>query len=172
MAYRRHTPPTVSSSSSNTPPTRRKFIQRRPISSRKPSLSSTGCHDDRPVLVPLIQNLRRLPSRTYLKVAPNDMSRPEQQIVRAGTKRKRVESSNENTRSDGRARRGSSRTKRYKRSVSPVMDYSSDEGASSSMEVDALSAQSESEEEENAADTDEDDSSASKPFHTAILHKF
>jgi hypothetical protein len=108
-----------------------------PISNSHGSGASTppsSTDTPRPVLVPLHPNLRRLPSRLLL--AQKDVMRDTSRSlgVQAGTKRKRVASSNENAHASGRPTRGSGRLKRL-RSASSQM-YTSDEGETSSMEVD------------------------------------
>ncbi|KAJ7219567.1 hypothetical protein GGX14DRAFT_592781, partial [Mycena pura] len=84
----------------------------------------------RPVLVPLITNLRRRPSRLQPSEKLQDDPMP---TVRLGAKRKRVPSTNENTHAGGRPTRGSGRLKRL-RSASYE---ASDAGDVSGMDVDA-----------------------------------
>ena len=96
------------------------------------SVASSGSSPSspRPVLVPLHVNLRRLPSRLFLEQHKEDMH----DAIQAGTKRKRVVSGSENALANGRGSRAGHRVKRRR-----AMHDSSDEGASSSMEIDDTS---------------------------------
>lgn len=115
------------------------------------------------MLVPLHPNLRRLPSRLVLAQKDEemrDLSRPNFS-VQVGSKRKRVASSNENAHVNGRPSRvNGRRLKRLKSSSSSRMDYTSDEGSSSSMDVDSVPPWSSSLETEVDAEEDEEESSA------------
>ncbi|TFK54598.1 hypothetical protein OE88DRAFT_1693351 [Heliocybe sulcata] len=100
------------------------------------SVASTDSPSDglRAVLVPLRTNLRRLPSR-ILAAGKGVMRDASQSLgVSAGSKRKRVVSGTENSQSEERQVRGSSRRKRL-RSMSSRMD-TSDEDHLSEMDVD------------------------------------
>ncbi|KAJ3851325.1 hypothetical protein EV368DRAFT_83648 [Lentinula lateritia] len=88
----------------------------------------------RPVLVPLHQNLRRLPSRSHLAGKHIDIDASSMNL-RVGSKRKRVASgSNENAQHGGHSSRGSGRFKRFK--SSKQSSETSEDEELSSMEVD------------------------------------
>ena len=180
MAHARRSQQHRAPSSSISSPFHRRNL-RRPTtttasSDTQTSLSSSGpLNHNRPVLVPLQPNLRRLPSRILLARKDNGLPQPMRDtshVIIAGSKRKRVALSNENAHTHGRpvcdsARkrlRSSSTTKYYRLS-------SSEESGSqaSGMDVDTpaqLSTSDDSEidqeQEENSEDqegNDEDGSS-------------
>uniref|UniRef100_A0A8H7Y536 Protein kinase domain-containing protein n=1 Tax=Psilocybe cubensis TaxID=181762 RepID=A0A8H7Y536_PSICU len=150
MAHARRSPQhRATSPSVSSPSTTRKNSLRRSTSrtsSRAPTefIPSTSFHTLRPVLVPLESNLRRQPSRTALthKVDGLDQLMRDPGHVIAGSKRKRVTSSNENAHTHGRPTRGSGRLKRLRTTSETVSRYrrasTSEESRSeaSEMEVD------------------------------------
>lgn len=117
---------------------------------------------ERPVLVPLQPNLRRLPSRIHLsqKQGISDQSMRESSHVITGSKRKRVVSSNENAHNHGRPTRGSGRLKRLR--VGHASNFyqtsTSDESQSeaSEMEVDESSVQEIDSEESDVPETQQE----------------
>ncbi|KAF7295431.1 Protein kinase domain-containing protein [Mycena indigotica] len=68
----------------------------------------------RPVLAPLVTNLRRRPSRLQSAEKPEEEPMP---LPQTGSKRKRVPSANENAHGGGRPTRGSGRLKRLRSDV-------------------------------------------------------
>jgi len=153
MAHARRPPQDKAPASSiSSPSTTRRNTLRRPYT-RHPSnaspefVSSPLLKADRPVLVPLQPNLRRLPSRIHLSqknVVTNQLMRESSHVI-TGSKRKRVVSSNENAHNHGRPTRGSGRLKRLR--VGHMSNFyqtaTSDESPSeaSEMEVDQSSVQ-------------------------------
>jgi len=192
MAQRR-SPNRVSSTSASSPLERKKYLLRRPPTSRRRAIAlqlstSTNSHashasistaDLRPVLVPLHPNLRRLPSRILLAkkdIVMRDASHS-QLGVSIGSKRKRVVSSNENAHTGGRPTRGSGRLKRLRSASSRQQDYPSDEseGETSSMEVDtparwSASDDSDSEGEKVDEEVEEGDDSSEYHFYYRIIY--
>ena len=98
------------------------------------STLSSSAEPQRPVLVPLHQNLRRLPSRLFS--AQKDAMRVTSQTstVVIGAKRKRTASTNENTHTGSRPSRIPRRIKRLRSASS--RDYASDDGESALMDID------------------------------------
>ncbi|KAJ3839334.1 hypothetical protein F5878DRAFT_679064 [Lentinula raphanica] len=127
---------------------RTRYSFRRPTSTRKRAavireaslassdvLHASSALDIRPVLVPLHQNLRKLPSRTQLTHKHIDLHDPSM-TIRIGSKRKRVTSGgNENAQHGGRSSRGLGRRKRLK--PSRQSSETSDDDGLSSMDIDA-----------------------------------
>ncbi|PPQ73594.1 hypothetical protein CVT26_010492 [Gymnopilus dilepis] len=113
----------------------------------------------RPVLVPLHPNLRRLPSRVHLgqKEGYEQLMRDSSHVT-TGSKRKRVESSNENAHAPGIATRGTGR-KRLRTAVQQVFYRDDSQSELSEMEVDTTSAlSSDSEDSEGSGDENYDSS--------------
>lgn len=138
--------------------TRRNPNIRRSSAARKRALAlrlqSPPVSHARPVLVALHPNLRRLPSRLLLAEKDANMAIRDNHIpVQVGTKRKRVAAPNENAHTHGRPTRGSGRLKRQRSAQS----YSSEEGESSAMEVDANSRWSASDASDLEPDEDDDE---------------
>jgi mitogen-activated protein kinase kinase kinase 13 len=162
------------STPSNSPSAHRKYTLRRFTGSRKRAFalvdhlhhSSPNSHalsasdppllNDRlrPVLVPLHPNLRRLPSRIFLSQKGAMRDAVQNVSVKAGTKRKRVVSSNENTHTGGRPTRGWGRCKRMR--SSSHRRCQSDDDETSSMNIDTPSSYSLSD-ISDAEDDEEDD---------------
>ena len=158
MAHARRSQQHRAPSSSISSPFHRRNL-RRPTtttatSDSQSTLSSSGPPNHRPVLVPLQPNLRRLPSRILLARKDNGLPQPMRDtshVIIAGSKRKRVASSNENAHTHGRSvcdsgrkrLRSSSTTKYYRLS-------SSEESGSqaSGMDVDTPAQLSSSDESE------------------------
>ncbi|KAJ4487679.1 hypothetical protein J3R30DRAFT_3430302 [Lentinula aciculospora] len=137
--------------SANSTVVRRRYLLRRPSPTKKRAAAARATYstnsdvfhasnssrdiDIRPVLVPLHQNLRRLPSRVHLAGKHIDIYDASMD-TRVGSKRKRVASgSNENAQHGGRSSRGSSRLKRFK--SSRQSSETSEDNDLSSMDVDA-----------------------------------
>lgn len=138
-----HRPPSSSISSPST--TRRSTLRRsggRLTSHASSQFISSPPQAHRPVLVPLHPNLRRLPSRVHLAQKDEgfkQLMRDSSHVI-TGSKRKRVESSNENAHTHGMATRGSGR-KRLRTTV-PTTYYRDDSQSElSDMEVDTASVQ-------------------------------
>ncbi|KAH7873669.1 uncharacterized protein C8R40DRAFT_376644 [Lentinula edodes] len=136
--------------SANSTLARRRYPLRRPSPTRKRATvthttspatfdvfhasGSTRDLNIRPVLVPLHQNLRRLPSRTHLAGKHIDIDDSSMNL-RVGSKRKRVASgSNENAQHGSHSSRGSGRFKRFK--SSRQSSETSEDEELSSMDVD------------------------------------
>ncbi|KAF9484664.1 hypothetical protein BDN70DRAFT_797394 [Pholiota conissans] len=180
MAHARRSPQhRAPSSSVSSPSTNRRNTLRRPARLPGPVspefVSSPLPKANRPVLVPLQPNLRRLPSRTHLigKDSSNQLMRDSSHVI-TGSKRKRVVSSNENAHTNGRLTRGSGSQKRARTDAVTSPTYyhetTSEESQSedNEMDVDANSVQemdSDASEEEGGQDEelegahDNDDSS-------------
>ncbi|KIY73225.1 hypothetical protein CYLTODRAFT_417196 [Cylindrobasidium torrendii FP15055 ss-10] len=174
MAYRRTSPQTSYSSTATLPTPRPKHkLPRRsppihpPRHKRTASVeaSEPAFSEDRPALVPLQPNLRRLPTRLLqlntadeIMRAPNDSD----SCPRAGSKRKRVASANENVASTSARNpaRGASRIKRLRSESGRRVngDGDSDSG-SDTMKIDHGAASDEpselTEEENEGEDSDE-----------------
>lgn len=196
MAHARRSPQhRAPSSSISSPSTTRRKTLRRPsnrLSAEPPAefVSSPLPKAGRPVLVPLQPNLRRLPSRIHLaeKDVQSQLMRESSHVI-AGSKRKRVVSSNENNHTHGRSTRGSGRQKRPRTaSTTPHTFYqqtTSEESLSdaSDMDVDANSvtemASNASEDGDAPEDDDEeeqeeenDDSCTFNPYLTLEIDAY
>lgn len=117
----------------SSPLPRKKYALRRspPHRSIQPALGPVQSEDaSRGPLLPLHQNLRRLPSRMLAKYPDSDIMDDAPPVV--GDKRKR----NENTRFHGRPDRGTGRTKRLKAANGARQSHSSDEESDSSRDDD------------------------------------
>ena len=179
MAHARRSQQHRAPSSSISSPFHRRNL-RRPTtttttSDSQTSLSSSGPLNHRPVLVPLQPNLRRLPSRILLARKDNGLPQPMRDtshVIIAGSKRKRVVSSNENTHTHGRPVCDSGRKRLRSSSTAKYYRLSSSEESgsqASGMDVDTPAQLStddseiDQEQEENSEDqegNDEDDSSS------------
>lgn len=166
MAHARRSPQHRAPSSSISSPStaRRKTLRR--VASRLASyalsefVTSPPAQGHRPVLVPLQPNLRRLPSRTFVSGKDRELgqSMRDSSHVTAGSKRKRVVSSNENTQTHGRSSRGSDRAKRLRTTSGAAVNPfhpPSDESQSetSEMEVDIASTQDAASDDSDEAET-------------------
>jgi hypothetical protein len=97
------------------PPARKYPLRRSPPSRRRQELDEFGQPSDiRPVLVPLHQNLRRLPSRLYLgQIDQSDKDNfMAPHVARVGTKRKRVANRSARNENTAHYTRASTRSKR------------------------------------------------------------
>lgn len=173
MAYRRTSPQTSYSSAASSPTPRPKHkLPRRSPPAHLPrhkrtasaEVSERALSEDRPALVPVQPNLRRLPTRALqLSRTDEDMRAPNDSdsCPRAGSKRKRVASANENVASTSARNpaRGASRIKRLRSESGRRVNGDGDsDSESDTMKIDHGSASddpSELTEEEEGVDSDE-----------------
>jgi hypothetical protein len=184
MAHARRSPQhRAPSSSASSPSTTRRNTLRRAshrqsaqtaVAAFPDLVSSTLPKTQRPVLVPLHPNLRRLPSRVHLppnsKAEDSDCFMRDSGHVIAGSKRKRAVSTNENAHNHGRPTRGLGSRKRLRTnsSLEPRWSQTTTEESESdsSMEVDTTSAatvdsaDSEQDSQEEQSENNEDDDEA------------
>jgi hypothetical protein len=100
----------------------------------------------------------------------HDLSRPNL-TVQVGSKRKRVASSNENAHVGGRPTRANGRSlKRLKSSSGVRMEYTSDEGETSSMDVDSATHWSSSHDAEPDEEDEEEEDNESSLLFLSIAH--
>lgn len=138
----------------------RRPLRRSPTPRRRKPISNLS--NSRPVLVPLHPNLRRLPSRIYLEQKDSEMR--EITGYQVGSKRKRVTGTNENAHTGGRPTRGAGTLKRQRIASDTRLNYTSDDGASSSMDVDTQSLLSSAATSEDEDDDDDKEDDSSKFF--------